>query len=98
MADVLENQPDDATCRELTAFIRALDVDEQINPTALAWLGRGIYELSGWQQALSTAHDEHNGRTAEYLLGCRCSTIISKKDSPCSTRAATSLTRSCDAM
>ncbi|HTT84271.1 MAG TPA: DUF3775 domain-containing protein [Rhizomicrobium sp.] len=69
MADVLENQPDDPTRRELVAFIRALDVDEQINLVALAWLGRGTYDLSEWQQALDMARSEHNGRTAEYLLG-----------------------------
>jgi hypothetical protein len=69
MADVLENQPDDATYRELVAFIRALDLDEQINLVALAWVGRGTYDLSEWQQALDTARSEHTNRTAEYLLG-----------------------------
>jgi hypothetical protein len=69
MADVLEDQPDDATRQEIVAFIRALDVDEQINLIALAWLGRGTYDLSEWQQALDTARGEHNNRTAEYLLG-----------------------------
>ncbi len=69
MADVLEDQPDDSTRRELVAFIRALDLDEQVSLTALAWLGRGTYDLSEWQQALDTARGEHNGRTAEYLLG-----------------------------
>jgi hypothetical protein len=70
MADVLENRPDrDATHAELIAFIRALDVEEQMNLVALAWVGRGTYELSEWQQALETARNEHNVRTAEYLLG-----------------------------
>ena len=68
-ADVLEDQPGDATRSEIVAFIRALDVDEQINLVALAWLGRGTYDLSEWQQALDTARGERNGRTAEYLLG-----------------------------
>ncbi|MGH6888198.1 MAG: DUF3775 domain-containing protein [Rhizomicrobium sp.] len=69
MADVLENKRDDATRAELVAFIRALDIEEQINLVALAWVGRGTYELSEWQQALETARNEHTGRTAEYLLG-----------------------------
>jgi hypothetical protein len=69
MTDVLEDKPGDATYGELVAFIRALDIDEQINLTALAWLGRGTYDLSEWQQALDTARGEHNNRTAEYLLG-----------------------------
>ncbi|MGH6877456.1 MAG: DUF3775 domain-containing protein [Rhizomicrobium sp.] len=69
MTDVLENQPDDPTYHELTAFIRALDEEEQINLVALDWLGRGIYEISEWQQALDMARNERTGRTAEYLLG-----------------------------
>lgn len=70
MADVLEDDPEsDATYSELVAFMRALDIEEQINLVALAWVGRGTYELSEWQQALETARSEHNNRTAEYLLG-----------------------------
>lgn len=68
-ADVLEDQPGDPTYSELVAFIRALDIDEQLNLVALAWLGRGTYEISEWQQALDTARNEHHNRTAEYLLG-----------------------------
>jgi hypothetical protein len=36
---------------------------------ALAWLGRGTYDLSEWRTALDTARSEHRKRTAEYLLG-----------------------------
>lgn len=69
MADVLESGHNDATRAELVAFIRALDVEEQVNLVALAWLGRGTYELSEWREALETARNEHTARTAEYLLG-----------------------------
>ena len=69
MADVLEDKPDDATRRELVAFIRALNEDEQANLVALAWVGRGTYDLAEWQEALDTARNEHTGRTADYLLG-----------------------------
>ncbi|HEX4079883.1 MAG TPA: DUF3775 domain-containing protein [Rhizomicrobium sp.] len=69
MADVLEDQPDDATRRELVSFIGALDEEEQVNLVALAWVGRGTYDLSEWQEALETARNEHAGGTAEYLLG-----------------------------
>src|SRR5579864_9311887 len=57
MADVLEDLPVDidATRLELVEFIRALDIDEQINLVALAWLGRGTYDLSEWRDALSEA-------------------------------------------
>lgn len=69
MADVLENKPDDPVFAELRAFIRALDIEEQINLVALAWVGRGTYDASEWPQALDTARAEHTNRTAEYLLG-----------------------------
>jgi hypothetical protein len=69
MIDVLEDFPDDPTRQELVAFIRALDEEEQINLVALAWIGRGTYDASDWDEALETARDEHNARTAEYLLG-----------------------------
>ena len=71
MADVLEDLPVelDATRQELLEFIRALDEDEQYNLVALAWVGRGTYDLSEWNEALREARQEHNKRTAEYLLG-----------------------------
>ena len=70
MTDVLEDLPDDvdATRLELLEFIRALDEDEQLNLVALAWVGRGTYEISEWREAISIARNEHNKRTAEYLL------------------------------
>jgi hypothetical protein len=70
MTDVLEDLPDDAdaTRLELLEFIRALDEDEQLNLVALAWVGRGTYEISEWGEAMSVARNEHNKRTAEYLL------------------------------
>ena len=36
---------------------------------ALAWLGRGTYELEEWDEAISTARSEHGKRAAEYLIG-----------------------------
>jgi hypothetical protein len=68
MADVLEDQPDDATQQELAEYIRALDVDEQVELVALAWVGRGTYGPSEWQDAVSEARRAHNKRTAEYLF------------------------------
>jgi hypothetical protein len=69
MADVLEDAPDDATYQETVEFIRALDEEEQVNLVALAWVGRGTYQLSDWGEALRIARNERNTRTAEYLLG-----------------------------
>ena len=67
MTDVLEDLPDDPTYRELTAFIRSLDEDEQAWLVALAWIGRGTYDPNECSEALKTARDQHNKRTAEYL-------------------------------
>lgn len=67
MADVLEDLPDDATFQELTEFIRSLDEEEQIDLVALAWVGRGTYAASEWQDAIAEARRAHNKRTAEYL-------------------------------
>jgi len=69
MADVLEDLPNDATYQELTEFIRALNEEEQVNLVALAWLGRGTYDIGEWQEALREARAQHNKRTAEYLTG-----------------------------
>ncbi len=54
---------------ELSTFISNLDDDEQIELTALAWLGRGDYDLDTWEDALEAARDRHNDRTASYLMG-----------------------------
>ncbi|HTQ12755.1 MAG TPA: DUF3775 domain-containing protein [Rhizomicrobium sp.] len=71
MADVLEDKPSqDPVRRELIDYInRGLDEEEQINLVALAWLGRGTYDIGEWADALDTARTEHNRRTAQYLLG-----------------------------
>jgi len=70
MTDVLEDDPEnDAVEQELREFINGLDEEEQTNLVALAWLGRGTYDIEDWQEALDTAKTEHNKRTAQYLLG-----------------------------
>src|SRR2546423_2979355 len=67
MLDVLEDFADDSTYQELMEYIRSLDEEEQINLVALAWVGRGTYAVSEWQDALTEARHAHNNRTAEYL-------------------------------
>jgi hypothetical protein len=70
MTDVLEDLPtaQDATRLEIVEFVRALDEDEQFNLIALAWVGRGTYDLTEWDEALRVARTEHSRRVAEYLL------------------------------
>ena len=67
--DVLEDKADDPVRQELVSFINGLNEDDQIELVALAWLGRGTYDLGEWNEALDTARTEHNKRTAQYLLG-----------------------------
>ena len=69
MTDVLEDKKTDPVRQELVAFINAMNVDEQCALVALAWIGRGTYDKSDWNEAMSHARLEHNKRTAQYLLG-----------------------------
>ena len=67
--DVLESKPGDATREELAGAIRELNDDERAELIALAWLGRGTYDIGEWSEAVSTAKSEHGKRAAEYLIG-----------------------------
>jgi Protein of unknown function (DUF3775) len=69
MLSILEDHSDDPVRTELTAIIRGLNEDEQIDLVALAWLGRGDGELEDWDDIRAEASRAHNKRTAEYLLG-----------------------------
>ncbi len=66
--DVLVDKPGDATREELLGAIRELNIDERMRLVALAWLGRGTFDLDEWQTAIETAHSEHKARAAEYLI------------------------------
>jgi hypothetical protein len=55
--------------QELTAFISALNFDEQVDLVTLMWMGRGDGTIADWYELRDTACSEHNNRTARYLLG-----------------------------
>ncbi len=69
MIAVLEDHKDDPVVSEVTQFINALTVDEQIDLVALTWLGRGDGTLDDWRELRAEAARAHNKRTARYLLG-----------------------------
>jgi hypothetical protein len=69
IADALENRGDDPVVREVVGFVRSLNDDEETDLVALAWLGRGTYEIEDWDDARSTAAEERTTRTEQYLLG-----------------------------
>lgn len=66
---ILEDHGDDPVRQELGEFIAGLNVDEQIDLVALAWLGRGDGDLESWDDLRAQAADAHNRRTARYLIG-----------------------------
>ena len=66
--DVLVDQDDDPVREELLGAIRGLNEDERFKLVALAWLGRGTYDIDEWKEAVDTAKSEHSRRAAEYLL------------------------------
>lgn len=67
--DVLEDKPGDLVQRELVDQINSLNIDQQIELVALAWIGRGTYDIGAWEEAKATARQEHNNRTGQYLAG-----------------------------
>lgn len=69
MVEVLESRRSDPVFAEPKEFINALDEDQQIDLVALAWIGRGDFEIEQWAEARAEAASAHNDRTAEYLLG-----------------------------
>ena len=69
MLEVLETRRNDPVFDELSAFIDGLDEDRQIDLVALAWVGRGDFDIGEWEEARAEAARAHNNRTAAYLLG-----------------------------
>jgi len=69
MYSVLEDNPDDPVVEELTCFISDLNVDEQVDLVALAWLGRGDGGISDWAELRAEAARVRNDKTASYLIG-----------------------------
>jgi hypothetical protein len=55
--------------REMIAFVAGLDVEEQANLLALILLGRGDYDISQWDEALITARDAIDDRSADFMIG-----------------------------
>jgi len=64
-----DDEEEDATEQELSAFIDALNDDEQAELVALTWVGRGDYTAAEWEAAVAAARERQTGSTAAYLLG-----------------------------
>lgn len=64
-----EEEEEDLTTEELRQLIGDLNVDEAAELVAIAWIGRGDYDATEWNEALAEARNRGNKRTAKYLLG-----------------------------
>jgi hypothetical protein len=67
-SDILEDKADDPTRQELFDAIRGLNTDQRFELIALAWVGRGTYDIEEWDEALDTAQSEYGKRPAHYLM------------------------------
>ena len=65
--DVLESRPSDPTYEELSAAIRSLNDDEQLDLIALIWIGRGDFVLGEWAEAREAARDIGRQRAPRYV-------------------------------
>lgn len=54
---------------ELRAFIDRMDEDEQAELVAIMWIGRDVYLVDDFAEAVATARAEATTPTADYLLG-----------------------------
>lgn len=54
---------------ELSAFIGALNEDEQASLVALMWIGRDTFDAADLDEAIATAKTENRTPTADYLMG-----------------------------
>ncbi|WP_157020170.1 DUF3775 domain-containing protein [Mesorhizobium xinjiangense] len=66
---LVEEESQDLTEEELRELINDLNVDEAADLVAIAWIGRGDYDASEWDDAVGEARLRGNRQTAKYLLG-----------------------------
>jgi hypothetical protein len=69
MREVLEDYGDDPVTDEITAAVDSLNIDQQCELVALAWLGRGDEDKESWGDLVQMARERHSEHTAGYLMG-----------------------------
>ncbi len=70
LADMIEPEEGrDPRRREMISFIGGLDAEEQVNLLALILLGRGDFGIDDWENALTTARDSIDGKSADFMIG-----------------------------
>lgn len=68
MQIILEDYPDDATYAELLGAMDSLTADELNEVMALAWIGRGDYDVERWEEAIEEAEGMTEGETKRALV------------------------------
>ncbi len=68
-SSVLTDDAFETVRNELASFIDAMDVDEQAELVALAWVGRGDFSAQEWNEAVAQARGRREQETSGYLLG-----------------------------
>jgi hypothetical protein len=66
---IIEEHPGDAGAEVLLAAINQLGDEETVDLIALAWVGRGDYDRSTFEEARQLATERHKARSGRYLLG-----------------------------
>ncbi|MGL4311146.1 MAG: DUF3775 domain-containing protein [Paracoccaceae bacterium] len=66
---IFQAREDKAAETELHEFIAGLNDDEKAHLTAIAWVGRGTFELEDYSDAVATARAEASAPTEDYLMG-----------------------------
>jgi len=67
-AHLLEEESDTSE-DELREAIDEMNDDEQAALIALAWVGRGEFDASEWDEAVQTAKERNIRKAADYLIG-----------------------------
>jgi hypothetical protein len=64
-----DGEDEDARRRQMVEFVAGLNVEEQADLLALIWLGRGDYDISEWDDALTEAEARIAARDPDYMIG-----------------------------
>ncbi len=65
---VLEDEANEAVEDEVRTLLEDLPEDEAAEVLALAWVGRGTYDASEWDEAVDTANEDDNDSVVDQLL------------------------------
>lgn len=65
---VLEDEANEAIEDEVRNLLEDLPEDEAAEVLALAWIGRGTYDASEWDEAIEAANEDDNDSVVDQLL------------------------------